>query len=84
MAALGLLWLISSRLDAADKLARWALILYAWHEASVALCASWFIFAPWPIALGQGMCSAKIGFELGALGLLLVAVLASRGVRSSR
>ena len=79
-AALALLWLLSLELTAADKLARWALILYAWHEASVALCATWFIFAPWPIATGQAMCSARIGFDLSALGLLMVAVLASRGV----
>lgn len=83
-AALALLWLLSLELTAADKLARWALILYAWHEASVALCATWFIFAPWPIATGQAMCSARIGFDLSALGLLMVAVLASRGVRYYR
>lgn len=83
-AALALLWLISRGLKPGDSLARWAIILYAWHEASVVLCASWFIFDPWLIAPGQAMCSAKIGFDLGAVGLLLVALLASRGVRSYR
>lgn len=84
MAALVLLWLLSGHRRPGDDLELWALALYAWHEASVALCAGWFIFAPWAIADGQAMCSAKIGFDLGALGLLLVAVLASRGVRSYR
>ena len=84
MAALALLCVISRQLGAEDKLARWALILYAWHETSVALCATWFIFSPWPILQGQAMCSAKIGFDLGALGLLLVAVLASRGMTQLR
>lgn len=78
VAALALLWLLSRELAATDRLARWALVLYAVHEASVMLCSTWFIFAPWPILQGQAMCSARIGFDLGALGLLLVAVLASQ------
>ena len=78
VAALALLWLLSGYRSPEDKLAFWALLLYAVHEASAALCATWFIFAPWPILQGQAMCSAKIGFDLGALGLLLVAVLASQ------
>ena len=81
-AALVLLWLLSRQLTTADKLARWALALYAAHEVSAALCATWFIFSPWLIAEGQAMCSAKIGFDLGALGLLLVAVLASQHRRA--
>lgn len=83
-AVLGLLWVISRGLNPGDDLARWAVLLYAWHEAAVVLCATWFIFDPWPIAPGHGMCSAKIGFDLSALGLLLVAVLASRGMARMR
>ena len=83
-AALVLLWLLSGYRKPGDTLAFWALALYATHEASAALCASWYIVAPWPIAVGQAMCSAKIGFDLGALGLLLVSILASRGLRSMR
>ena len=78
VAALALLWLLSGYRRPADKLAFWALVLYAIHEASAVLCATWFIFAPWPILQGQSQCSAKIGFDLGALGLLLVAALASQ------
>ena len=78
VAALALLWLLSGYRRPADKLAFWALVLYAIHEASAALCATWFIFDPWPILQGQALCSAKIGFDLGALGLLLVAALASQ------
>ena len=78
VAALVLLWLLSGYRRPGDEIARWALILYAVHEASAVLCATWFIFSPWPILQGQAMCSAKIGFDLGALGLLVVAVLASR------
>ena len=81
LAALGLLWLLAGYRQPGDDLARWALLLYAWHEASVVLCVAWFIHAPWPIAPGQAMCSARVGFDLSALGLLVVAVLASRGMR---
>ena len=84
VAALVLLWLLACQLRPADKLAAWALVLYAAHEASAVLCSTWFIFSPWPILQGQAMCSAKIGFDLGALGLLLVAVLASRGMTQLR
>lgn len=83
-AALVLLWLISRGLKPGDDLARWAIILYAWHETSVALCATWFIFDPWAIAPGQAMCSERIGFDLTTLGLLLVALLASRGMARLR
>ena len=78
VAALSLLWLLAGYRRPGDGLAFWALALYALHEASAALCATWFIFAPWPILQGQAMCSAKLGFDLGALGLLLVAILASQ------
>ena len=84
VAALVLLWLLSGYRRPGDEIARWALILYASHEASAVLCATWFIFSPWPILQGQAMCSARIGFDLGALGLLLVAVLASRGMTQLR
>lgn len=84
VAALALLWLIMRGLKPGDDLARWAIILYAWHESSVVLCSTWFIFDPWPIATGQAMCSARVGFDLTALGLLLVAILASRGMTRLR
>lgn len=54
------------------------LLWWAWEELQVILCSVWFIFDPWPIELGQAMCSAKLGFDLGAFGILIVAVLAFR------
>ena len=54
------------------------LLWWAWEELQVILCSAWFIFDPWPIDPGQAMCSAKLGFDLGALGVLIVAVLALR------
>lgn len=60
---------------------KWALpvfLWWAWEETQVVLCSVWFIHAPWPIEPGQAMCSAKAGFDIGALGIVFVAVLAFR------
>lgn len=84
LAAMGLLWLLAGYRNPGDDLARWAMLLYAWHEASVVLCVGWFIAAPWPILPGQAMCSSRVGFDLSALGLLLLAMLASRGMRKHK
>lgn len=54
------------------------LLWWAWEELQVVLCSVWFIFSPWPVEPGQAMCSAKAGFDIGALGILIVAVLAFR------
>jgi hypothetical protein len=54
------------------------LLWWAWEECQVALCSTWFIFDPWPVAPGQAMCSARAGFDLGALGIFVVALLAYR------
>lgn len=54
------------------------LLWWAWEELQVVLCSTWFIFEPWLVKPGEAMCSSKIGFDLGALGILIVAVLAFR------
>lgn len=53
-------------------------VWWAWEEMQVALCSTWFIFAPWPVQPGEAMCSAKLGFDLGSVGILIVASLAYR------
>ena len=54
------------------------LLWWAWEELQVVLCSTWFIFDPWPVPAGQAMCSARVGFDIGAAGVLIVAVLAFR------
>jgi len=54
------------------------LLWWAWEELQVMLCSVWFIFDPWPVEPGQAMCSARAGFDIGALGVLIVALLAFR------
>lgn len=60
---------------------RWMLpilLWWAWEETQVALCSLWFIVEPWHVEPGQPMCSARLGFDLGALGIVCVAVFAFR------
>ena len=52
------------------------LALGAWTQLQTVLCVSAYILDPWPLASGQGMCSARINFDLGALGLMALGALA--------
>lgn len=70
-AILCLLWVVWTMSRAAALVLLW----WAWEEVQVVLCSTWFAFAPWPVQPGEAMCSAKIGFDLGALGILFVALL---------
>jgi predicted membrane metal-binding protein len=46
---------------------------WAWEELQVVLCSGLYLVEPWEVQPGQGICSAKIGLDLGALGILIVA-----------
>lgn len=48
----------------------------AWEELQVVLCSFWFMFDPWPIKPEEPMCSARAGFDIGAIGIMFVALLA--------
>lgn len=56
----------------------WVLAWWAWEELQVVLCSLAYMHTPWSVEPGQGICSARIGFELGAAGILAVAALAHR------
>lgn len=51
---------------------------WAWEEAQTALCSLAYLAQPWTVESGQGICSARVGFDLGAAGLVCVAYLAWR------
>ena len=55
-----------------------ALVLcwWAWEETQVLLCSLAYMRAPWTVEPGQGICSAAVGFDIGAAGILAVAVIA--------
>jgi hypothetical protein len=82
--------LAAKGLNAATMLCVLALVVYvwrsrlviltaawlAWEELQVVLCSFWFMVDPWPIKQEQPMCSARAGFDIGAIGIMFVALLA--------
>ena len=84
VAALALLALLWVEAKPTGRVLAFVFALYAWHELQVALCATWFIFDPWPLAQDQPMCSGRIGFDLGAVGLLGIAIAASAIITQCR
>lgn len=55
----------------------WPVLLWwAWEELQVALCSVAWMLGPWTVEPGQGICQARMGFDIGAAGLIAVAALA--------
>jgi len=50
----------------------------AWSALQTLLCSAWYMVEPWTVPPGVGICSARVGFDLGALGLLAAAWFALR------
>lgn len=63
--------------------ARWwpVFAVFAFEELQVAICSGWFIAAPWHVPDGMATCSAKAGFDFGALGVMFVALVVWRLLR---
>jgi hypothetical protein len=47
--------------------------VFAFEELKVAICSAWMMADPWHVPDGMATCSAKAGFDLGALGVMFVA-----------
>lgn len=45
----------------------------AWSALQTVICSFAFMVEPWTVPPGVGICSARIDFDLGALGLLVAA-----------
>lgn len=80
--------LVSKALGGAESLAHlaiicvltrcaWQVVLvcawYAWENAQVVVCSLWYIADPWPVAVGEAMCSARAGYDFGLLGAAVAA-----------
>lgn len=48
----------------------------AWEYGQTALCSAAYLVKPWPVAEGQAMCSAWVGWDVGFVGLLFAAYVA--------
>ena len=75
-ATLSLLWLV--RKAYAGRLVSMVALWWAWEELQTVICSAWYLAAPWPVLQGQAICSAKAGIDIGALGIMIVALLAAR------
>lgn len=70
-ALLTLVWLVHSlapRSSALTAVALW----WSVEEVQVALCSFAYMRWPWPVAVGQSICSARLDFDLGAIGIVVV------------
>lgn len=56
---------------------------YAFEELQTAMCSVMYLIKPWPVEVGQSMCSARIGFDIGAVGVFVVGLLAFKLVHSN-
>jgi hypothetical protein len=45
----------------------------SFEELQTAICSIMYAIEPWEVQLGQAICSAKVGFELSAIGVMLCA-----------
>jgi hypothetical protein len=62
-----------------------ALVLawWAFEALQITLCSFAYCIKPWEVLPGQSICSARLGMDLGALGIMFVALILWRIVKSS-
>jgi uncharacterized YccA/Bax inhibitor family protein len=54
------------------------LAVLAWwvfESLQVFLCSTAYAINPWPIATGDSICSARLDFDFGAIGIMIAAIL---------
>lgn len=60
---------------------KWVLLVsaaYGFEELQTAACSVMYLVEPWPVEVGQSICSARIGFDVGAVGIAVVGYIAYR------
>jgi hypothetical protein len=72
MAIIALVWIIDGLVQ--HWSVRLVALVWTWEQMQTVVCSAWFAVEPWPVEVGQPMCSAKAGFDLGALGVMLIAL----------
>ena len=82
LATLVLLWAVY-RLAQRSRTLLLVLLWFAYESAQTAICSFSYMLWPWPVEAGQAMCSAKLGFDLGAIGILAGALILQRLVNSN-
>lgn len=75
-AILVLMWTLYSHRPGKPLLV--VLLWWTFEEAQVLLCSVAWLSAPWAVPVGQPICSALVGLDLGAIGAAAVALIAAR------
>jgi hypothetical protein len=55
---------------------------YGFEELQTLGCSVAYAVKPWPVQVGQSICSAWIGFDLGSIGILIVAIIILVGYKN--
>lgn len=81
LALLSMVWMVvwlapSSRIVMA--IAAW----WSFEELQVVLCSFAYMRSPWPVQVGQSICSARLDLDLGAIGIMVVFWLSLVVIRS--
>lgn len=74
-AILALMW-IAYHLAGGGRLLLAVLAWWSFEELQVVLCTAAWAIEPWHVPEGAAMCSARAGFDIGALTVIIVAALA--------
>lgn len=84
LGALAILFLLAVVLGSSKAPKALVLVIawWAWEECQVVLCSIAYMIEPWNVPPGVGICSAKTGLDIGALGILVVGYLAYYLVRT--
>lgn len=77
LALLYTVWKLAPKSRALAALLLW----WAWEESQVAICSALYILKPWEVAPGQAICSALVGLDMGAIGILAVAIMVLHTVK---
>lgn len=78
LVALSIIHRLSLQVYGPSKLLGCVLLVAAWYSLQTMICSAAYMIEPWEVLPGQGICSARLDFDLGALGLIIVAWLAVR------
>lgn len=67
----------------ASKMVLLVAAFYIFEELQTAACSIMYLVEPWHVEAGQSMCSSRLGFDLGAVGLFVVGLIAYKLVHSN-
>ncbi len=58
-----------------SRLMWYVLAWWSFEATQILLCSTLYAIKPWEVPTGQSICSVGIGLDLGAIGIMLVALI---------